>query len=219
MNSGMKTALIMEGGAMRGMFTCGVMDALMENGITFDGAAGISAGAVFNLILQIGAGTGLIYLLRWFWMRINAWSEITAMAVSFVVAVFLQLVYPHLDLPPLLAWHRLLIVMAITTAAWVGVTLATPPTEAAKRAAFQCRIHASGHDIAWGLLATTVASFAIYALMFAAGLWIYGRTLAASALTAFAVAAGIAIIPVLKRLNNKSTNNNQTPGLCHTKKN
>jgi predicted patatin/cPLA2 family phospholipase len=48
MNSGMKTALIMEGGAMRGMFTCGVMDALMENGITFDGAAGISAGAVFG---------------------------------------------------------------------------------------------------------------------------------------------------------------------------
>lgn len=44
----MKTALIMEGGAMRGMFTCGVMDVLMEHGITFDGAAGISAGAVFG---------------------------------------------------------------------------------------------------------------------------------------------------------------------------
>ena len=42
----MKTALIMEGGAMRGMFTCGVMDVLMKNGIAFDGAAGISAGAV-----------------------------------------------------------------------------------------------------------------------------------------------------------------------------
>ena len=44
----MKTALIMEGGAMRGMFTCGVMDVLMENHIAFDGAAGISAGAVFG---------------------------------------------------------------------------------------------------------------------------------------------------------------------------
>ena len=44
----MKTALLMEGGAMRGMFTCGVMDVLMENGIVFDGAAGISAGAVFG---------------------------------------------------------------------------------------------------------------------------------------------------------------------------
>ena len=44
----MKTALVMEGGAMRGMFTCGVIDVLMENGITFDGAAGISAGAAFG---------------------------------------------------------------------------------------------------------------------------------------------------------------------------
>ena len=44
----MKTALIMEGGAMRGMFTCGVIDVFMENGILFDGAAGISAGAVFG---------------------------------------------------------------------------------------------------------------------------------------------------------------------------
>ena len=44
----MKSALIMEGGAMRGMFTCGVTDVFMENGITFDGAAGISAGAVFG---------------------------------------------------------------------------------------------------------------------------------------------------------------------------
>ena len=160
----------------------------------------VSAGAVFNLILQIGAGTGLIYLLRWFWMRINAWSEITAMAVSFVVAVFLQLVYPHFDLPPLLAWHRLLIVMSITTAAWVGVTLLTPPTDAAKRAAFQNKIHASGHDVAWGLLAMSIASAAIYSMMFAAGFWIYGRTLVASTMTALAVVAGLALIPVMRRL-------------------
>ncbi len=50
----MKTALIMEGGAMRGMFTCGVMDVLMENGITFDGAAGISAGACFGCNFKSG---------------------------------------------------------------------------------------------------------------------------------------------------------------------
>ena len=50
----MKTALIMEGGAMRGMFTCGVMDILMENSVTFDGAAGISAGAVFGCNFKSG---------------------------------------------------------------------------------------------------------------------------------------------------------------------
>ena len=161
----------------------------------------ISAGAVFNLILQIGAGTGLIYLLRWFWMRINAWSEITAMAVSFMVAVFLQLVYPHLGLPPLQAWHRLIIVMTITTAAWVGVTLLTPPTEAAKRAAFQNKIRANGHDIAWGMLAMTISCIAIYALMFASGYWIYGCTTIAAVMTAVAVVSGLALLPVLKHLN------------------
>ncbi len=50
----MKTALIMEGGAMRGMFTCGVIDTLMKHEITFDGAAGISAGAVFGCNLKSG---------------------------------------------------------------------------------------------------------------------------------------------------------------------
>lgn len=50
----MKTALILEGGAMRGMFTCGVMDVLMENGIVFDGVAGISAGAVFGCNFKSG---------------------------------------------------------------------------------------------------------------------------------------------------------------------
>ena len=165
----------------------------------------ISAGAVFNLILQIGAGTGLIYLLRWFWMRINAWSEITAMAVSFMVAVFLQLVYPHLGMPPLLAWHRLLIVMGVTTAAWVGVTFLTPPTEAARRAAFENKIRANGHDIAWGLLAMTLACAAVYAAMFAAGFWIYSRTVPAAAMTALSAVAGVALVPTLKRLNSGNT--------------
>ena len=48
----MKTALIMEGGAMRGMFTCGVLDVLMENGVSFDGAVGVSAGATFGCNLK-----------------------------------------------------------------------------------------------------------------------------------------------------------------------
>lgn len=159
-----------------------------------------SAGAVFNLILQIGAGTGLIYLLRWFWMRINAWSEITAMAVSFVVAVSLKLFMPELR-----PWQQLLIVMGVTTVAWVGVTLLTPPTEAVKRAAFQNRIRANGHDIAWGLLAMTVACICIYAMMFASGYWIYGRTGIASAMTVIAIVAGIALVPILRQLNDNRT--------------
>jgi len=162
-----------------------------------------SARVAMDLTMLIGAGTGPIFLLRWFWMRINAWSEITAMAVSFVVAVFLQLVYPHLGLPPLQSWHRLIIVMVITTAAWVGVTLITPPTEAVKRAAFQNKIRANGHDIAWGMLAMTVACIAIYSMMFAAGYWIYGKVPLASVMTAISAVSGCALCPILRKLNLK----------------
>ena len=93
--------------------------------------------------------------------------------------------------------------MAVTTAAWVAVTLLTPPTEAAKRAAFRAKVGGDRHDIAWGLLAMTVACVCVYALMFAVGLWIYGRTAPANALTAVAALSGLALRPILKKLNNE----------------
>lgn len=158
----------------------------------------VSAGAVFNLILQIGAGTGLIFLLRWFWMRINAWSEITAMAVSFVVAVYLQVCHASL-----LSWQRLLIVMAVTTVSWVAVTLVTPMTEAARRASFLSRIRTSRHEIGLGLVCMTLSVLAVYALMFAIGLWIYGNSICASVMTVVAVVTIAGLVPVVKKLNAK----------------
>jgi hypothetical protein len=157
-----------------------------------------SVGAFFNLILQIGAGTGLIFLLRWFWMRINAWSEITAMTVSFIVAVYLQLAHPDM-----ISWHRLLIVMAITTTAWVAVTLLTPQTDAVKQAAFLDKVRPRRRDIGWGLLATSVSALTVYSLMFGAGCWIYGQFVRASIVTAVAVCALIALFPIIRKLNGK----------------
>ena len=81
------------------------------------------------------------------------------------------------------------------------MTLATPPTDAAKRAAFQAKIRANRHDIAWGLLAMTVASACIYAMMFASGYWIYGRVALAATLTAVAAVSGLALFPIMRRLN------------------
>ena len=163
----------------------------------------ISAGTVFNLILQIGAGTGLIYLLRWFWMRINAWSEISAMIVSFLVAVFLELIYPHLDLPQLLSWHKLLIGIVITTISWVSVTFLTKPTNPEKCAEFQSKIHTSRHDIAWGLLAMTMTCVTVYSAMFSVGYWIYGETLLASITTTTFTLGLVSLWPIFKRLNIK----------------
>ena len=47
----------------------------------------------FQILLQIGAGTGLLFIMRWFWYRINAYSELTAMIVSFVLAIYFQVVH------------------------------------------------------------------------------------------------------------------------------
>ena len=72
-----------------------------------------SAMEAFNIILQIGAGTGLIYILRWFWWRINAWTEVTGMVVSLAVALFFKFGYPTLGLPVLESWQTLLILSLI----------------------------------------------------------------------------------------------------------
>ena len=159
-----------------------------------------SVGAFFNLILQIGAGTGLIYLLRWFWMRINAWSEITAMTVSFVVAVYLQIAHPSL-----LAWQRLLIVMAITTVAWVTVTLVTPMTDAARLAAFKAKVRTNRSEIGWGMLCVSLGALTVYSLMFGVGCWVYGEWMRATLLTVTAAVAIAVLVPIVRtRLNEKA---------------
>ena len=166
-----------------------------------------SAGKAFNLVLQVGAGTGLIFLLRWFWLRINAWSEITAMIVSFCVAIFLELVYPHLGGPELAAWHKLIIGMVVTTAAWVSVTFATRPCDPKVLEQFRTKVKSNRHDIGWGLLAMTLACLAVYSAMFAAGYWIYGDTALAATMTVVAVVSGFALWRAWQKLNDNKKGN------------
>ncbi|MEK6687210.1 MAG: sodium:solute symporter family protein, partial [Gemmatimonadota bacterium] len=68
----------------------------------------------FQIMLQVGAGTGLIYLLRWFWWRINAWSEISGMVISFAVAVYFQFGHVRLGFAPLDPTETLVVGVAIT---------------------------------------------------------------------------------------------------------
>src|SRR5690606_21464549 len=83
----------------------------------------------FQIFLQIGAGTGLIFILRWFWWRINAWSELSAMVISFLVAVYFQFIHQSLGFQPLHGSLNLLIGVGITTAGWLLVTFLTPPAD------------------------------------------------------------------------------------------
>lgn len=97
----------------------------------------------FNILLQIGAGTGLLFILRWFWWRINAYSEIVAMVVSFVLAVYFETIYEG----GLETYERMLIGVGITTVAWIGATYLTPATDHSVLTSFFKLIRP--HDMGW----------------------------------------------------------------------
>lgn len=87
--------------------------------------------SAFNILLQIGAGTGLIFILRWFWWRVNAYSEITGMLVSFMLALLFEFVDLGLS-----DQSKLVLGVGITTLSWVIVTFLTRPTEQSKLISF-----------------------------------------------------------------------------------
>ena len=127
------------------------------------------AKAGFDLLVMIGAGTGAVFLLRWFWMRINAWTEIVAMAVSIVCAVFFQIAWPSVSDVKLLFWHRLLLTIGVTTVAWLAATFATRPESQEVLDDFMKRVRANGRDVGMGVLWTFVVSLAIFVFMWAIG--------------------------------------------------
>lgn len=164
---------------------------------------------IFEIILMFGAGTGLLFLLRWFWPRINAWSEITAMVVSGVLSLSIEysglgdLLFGETDalLP---SWASLPFVVVLTTIAWVGVTLLTSPERPEVLDGFRVK---TGIDLATegagglrtgisGRLRFKVAQTILYGILFvygalfATGLWIYGEIWAAAFLSLLTALAG-----------------------------
>jgi len=101
-----------------------------------------TAHETFNVMLSIGAGTGLVYLLRWFWWRINAWTEVSAMVSSFIVSLYFfvsgKLGHPT-DPSTALLWT-----VAITTVTWVSVTFLTPAVDRETLIAFYKRVLPAG---------------------------------------------------------------------------
>ncbi|HEX8115658.1 MAG TPA: hypothetical protein VF521_00175, partial [Pyrinomonadaceae bacterium] len=97
----------------------------------------------FDIILQVGAGTGLLYLLRWFWWRINAWSEVAAMVSSFVISI-LFLVLEKQGVAHTTSTQRLLITIAVTTVCWVLAAYLGPQTDRATLVEFYRKVHPAG---------------------------------------------------------------------------
>lgn len=166
-----------------------------------------SAKDVFNLLLQIGAGTGLLFILRWFWSRINPYSEIAAMAISFVIAVFF-FVNGKLDTPivPNLASHwQLVIGVVITTIGWIVTTLLTQPSNQATLNSFNQLIF--GNESKFKGFGKKIAAFVagiigVYATLFGIGSFIYGNVLTGMLLMILALACCIVIYFAMKKTLN-----------------
>src|SRR3989454_5034938 len=109
-----------------------------------------TAKASFDLILSVGAGTGLIYLLRWFWWRINAWSEVAARVSSFWVAVAFFIAGKAGHHVP--AHVSLVVTVATTTVVWVTATYLTRPTDRSTLLAFYRLVRPAGPG--WGPVRT-----------------------------------------------------------------
>ncbi len=177
----------------------------------------------FNILLQIGAGTGLLFILRWFWWRINPFSELTAMGVSFAVAIYWQIVHPATELSPVSTHVQLVSGVAVTTVAWIGVTLLTRPSETQTLRAFYRLVKPGGPgwrrvieeaardrdpvetpdpgwDLPAGILCMVTGCFAVYSALFATGYWIYGRHLPAAILSGVAVLSAVMLLNFWKKL-------------------
>ena len=164
-----------------------------------------SAQDVFNLLLQIGAGTGLLFILRWFWHRINPYSEITAMVVSFVIALIFfingKLKHPMFEIA---GYWQLILGVIITTLSWVIITLLTPPTEKETLNKFDSLIFEKEDkfkNIGVKIIAFISGTVGIYSFLFATGNWIYGKTILASGLTLLTIICIGILLRIWKKIN------------------
>ena len=149
----------------------------------------------FNILLQIGAGTGLIFILRWFWWRINTYTEITGMVVSFLVALYFEVIHILL-FDPIEGHWKLLIGVSITTASWLIVTLLTQPESNEVLVRFYEKVHPASMgwktvlknnpsvkeergQLPFEIMLMVVGSFTVYGALFTIGFWLYGNLLPA----------------------------------------
>jgi Na+/proline symporter len=173
-----------------------------------------TAKEAFDLILSVGAGTGLIYLLRWFWWRVNAWSEVAAMTSSFVVALAFFIAGKQ-------GYHvashvSLIITVATTTVVWIATAFLAPGTDRQTLLDF-CRlvkpagpgwkalrteagVTASPDSLPMALLGWVVGCLFVYAALFGTGSFLYGRTGQGLMWLAVFVVSGISLLRLVPRM-------------------
>jgi Na+/proline symporter len=177
----------------------------------------------FDVILQIGAGTGLLYLVRWFWWRVNAWCEVVAMISSFAVSVAILVMAKN---GVALSTHVALVVtVGVTTVCWLATALLGPETDERVLVEFYRKVRPAGPGwehvrrlaglpvdaspeagrIPLALLGWTAGCAAIWSALFTVGNLLYLRLGTASALLAVFVVSASVLGAVVRRLWGAST--------------
>ena len=143
-----------------------------------------SAGQAFTLLLMIGSGTGLIYILRWFWWRINAYTEIVAMVSSLLIALYFNFINTSIE-----SWQKITIGAILTTIIWMVATFITPADDEETLKNFVKKVNPGGpgwkkyqdtaNNEAWsvpkGIIAMILGSITIYGVLIGVGQLIYGN--------------------------------------------
>ncbi len=171
-----------------------------------------TASTGFTLLLSIGAGTGLLYLLRWYWWRVNATAEIAAMAASFVTAVGL-LVAKNQGMA-IDATTSLLVSVGVTTVVWLAAAFLGPETDEKVLASFYALVRPAGpgwakvraatglgpspDSFSQALLGWVLGIFFVYAALFGVGAWLAGRSSLALTWGVVFVVSGAGVLKVLQ---------------------
>ncbi|MBI1765098.1 MAG: Na+:solute symporter [Acidobacteria bacterium] len=179
-----------------------------------------SAKDAFDIILQVGAGTGLLYLTRWFWWRINAWCEVVAMMSSFVISV-LFIVLGKQGVYTGTSSGKLILTIAATTVCWVLAAYLAPQTDRQTLIEFYRKVRptgpgwepirqaaniskadsvAAGDNIPQALLGWVAGCTMIWSSLFTVGNILYGRTSLALLLGAVFVMSGLVLINIVNKL-------------------
>ncbi len=166
-----------------------------------------SAGQAFTLMLMIGAGTGLIYILRWFWWRINAYTEIVAMISSIFIAGYFNFGDSALE-----GWQKIVIGAVLTTIVWIVATYFTPPDDEETLRNFVKKVNPGGPGWAkysdgattkpWpvprGILSMVLGCVAVYGFLLGVGQLIYGETGSGLLICGLGVIASIGLFKIWK---------------------
>ena len=165
-----------------------------------------SAGQAFNLLLMIGAGTGMIYILRWFWWRINAYTEIVAMISSLIIALYFNFINQSYE-----NWEKIVFGSLLTTIVWIAATYFTPPDNDKTLRRFVKKVNPGGPGWAkfpnseanepWpvpnGILCMILGCISIYSILLGVGQLIYGNNIGFG-LIGLSLAAAISLFRLWK---------------------